>query len=96
MTVFEIIAAAVGVGVGIVVMFGGVVAITLYVSKISSKMDGVVAKIDEIVATMSKFIDHVHDLGERTAKLEGRVDELSQRGVPPRTNDSTDPPGQEN
>ena len=46
MTVFEIIAAATGVGVGIVVMFGGVVAITLHISKISSKINGVVAKID--------------------------------------------------
>lgn len=44
-------------------------------------MDGVVAKMDGGAAALSKFIVYAHDLGECTAKLEGRVDELSQRGV---------------
>ena len=47
--------------------------------------------MDRVAATLSKFIVYVHDLGECTAKLEGRVDELSQRGVDfrQRTTDST-------
>ena len=84
MTVFEIMAAISGAAAA-VVAFMGVVATTLHVSKISSKLDVIVAKMDETAAVLTKVVDCDHNLGERAAKLEGRVDELSRRGVPPKS-----------
>ena len=71
-----IIGAIAGIALAVVGILSGIVFIVFFITKMS-------AKLDAVAADMSELVRYVRGLGERTAKLEGRVDELSRHGIPP-------------
>lgn len=64
--------------IGVVLASGGVlVAFVVFLMRLSSKVDKLSEDMGVVVQSMNRLIDLMTDLSGRTAKLEGRVDELS-------------------
>ena len=82
MTPFEWVAtvgAAIGAGTAIVVVCRFIFRLDAKVDLLGEKMDQLAERMERAEASISRIADSIVSLVERTARLEGRVDELSRK-----------------
>ena len=79
----------------VLAVIGGMTAVVLvamYIANLGAGISKLGEKIDSLAKDISQIAHYVRDLGDRTAKLEGRVDEIS-RNAPsaPKAEDESPP-----
>lgn len=64
----------------VAILGGGsaLIAFVVFLARLAAKVDRIDENVRGLVSTVSKMLDHLNNLGERTARMEGRVEEHSR------------------
>lgn len=56
---------------------GALIAFVVFLVRLATKVDRIDENVIDLVSTANKMLDHLNNLGERTARMESRIVEHS-------------------
>ena len=64
-------------GLAVAILGGGsaLISFVVFLVRLAAKVDRIDGNVRDLVSTVDKLVDHIHNLGERIARMEGRVEE---------------------